>query len=167
MTDSWDERRKAQEESYFEQANKEALARLARRKEQPSRLSPATGSPMDQVALLGVVVDVCRSSGGIWLDAGELEQLTHTTAGSVKALQELLASLPKNASTAAKHASPLSPITGKPLVSQKFGTISVSFCEDTKGIWLDAHQLEQIVQTAQQTLGGSLKAFVLQVLGKQ
>ena len=30
---------------------------------------------MEQVVIHGVVVDRCPVSGGIWLDAGELEQL--------------------------------------------------------------------------------------------
>jgi hypothetical protein len=76
MTKGLDELRKAQEESYFEKKNREALARLAKKKEaETPKISPVSGEPMEQVVFHGVVIDKCPVSGGIWLDAGELEEL--------------------------------------------------------------------------------------------
>lgn len=75
MTNSWDDMRRAKEEEYFDKKNKEALARLAEKKGDKPRLSPVTGQPMEQIVIHGVVVDRCPTSKGIWLDAGELEQL--------------------------------------------------------------------------------------------
>jgi Zn-finger nucleic acid-binding protein len=166
MTDSWDERRKAQEESYFEQANKEALARLARRKDQPARLSPATGAPMEQITLMGVVIDCCPASGGVWLDAGELEQLTHAVGDTETTLHDFVSSLPKGQGAPAVKEHQLSPITGKALETQTIAGVTVGLCQDSKGIWLDGRHLEQLVATSHQTLAGSLKAFIAQVLGK-
>ena len=74
MNDSWDEMRRAKEDEYFDRQNKDALARLKAEKNR-IRNSPITGKPMDQVTIMGVVVDRCVDSGGIWLDAGELEQI--------------------------------------------------------------------------------------------
>jgi Zn-finger nucleic acid-binding protein len=74
MNDSWDDRRRAQEESYFDKQNKEALARIKDGTRKP-RLSPISGEPMTEVVLDGVTVDKCSKSGGIWLDAGELEEI--------------------------------------------------------------------------------------------
>lgn len=75
-SNSWDKMKKAKEESYFEKKNREAIERLAKKKEdEKPRPSPITGKPMIQEALSGVVIDRCPDSGGIWLDAGELEQL--------------------------------------------------------------------------------------------
>lgn len=74
MTDAWDEKRKAQEEEYFQRKNKEALLRMKGAHSQ-ERLSPITGKPMEKITVMGVVIDRCTESGGIWLDAGELEQL--------------------------------------------------------------------------------------------
>ena len=68
MTDSWDERRDGIEGSYFDRANKESLARLARKQQQAGRLSPATGHPMEHIVAFGAIVDRCTTSGGIWLD---------------------------------------------------------------------------------------------------
>lgn len=79
MNDSWDERRKAQEEAFFKKQNEAAIERLSSRTVAGKpRLSPITGKPMVQMTLKGVVVDRCQDSGGIWLDAGELEQIVAT-----------------------------------------------------------------------------------------
>ncbi len=75
MTNAWDDMRRAKEEEYFNRKNNEALARLSSKKEEQPRKSPITGEPMEQVVVHGVVVDRCPTSGGIWLDAGELELL--------------------------------------------------------------------------------------------
>jgi hypothetical protein len=76
MSKLWDERAKAIENEYFEKLNQQALQRLkgvdggAR-----VRKSPITGEAMIQKTFMGVVVDQCPTSGGIWLDAGELEEI--------------------------------------------------------------------------------------------
>ncbi len=75
MTNSWDEMRRAKEDSYFEKKNREALERLSSKKTEKPRLSPITGEAMEQIVVHGVVIDRCPTSGGVWLDAGELEQL--------------------------------------------------------------------------------------------
>lgn len=37
--------------------------------------SPIDGSPMREVERYGVKIDICPTSGGIWLDKGELEKI--------------------------------------------------------------------------------------------
>ena len=37
--------------------------------------SPIDGSPMKQINRFGIELDVCPTSGGVWLDKGELEKL--------------------------------------------------------------------------------------------
>jgi Zn-finger nucleic acid-binding protein len=37
--------------------------------------SPIDGSPMREVERYGVRIDICPTSGGIWLDRGELEKI--------------------------------------------------------------------------------------------
>ena len=76
MTDSFEARRKAAEEAYFQQQEQLALARLkAKQEEGKPRLSPISGKPMEQITIQGIVVDRCVDSGGIFLDAGELEEI--------------------------------------------------------------------------------------------
>lgn len=41
----------------------------------PLLTSPIDGMPMRQIRRYGIELDVCPTSGGIWLDKGELEKL--------------------------------------------------------------------------------------------
>lgn len=41
----------------------------------PLLMSPIDGSPMKQIHRFGIEIDICPTSGGIWLDKGELEKL--------------------------------------------------------------------------------------------
>lgn len=41
----------------------------------PLLVSPIDGSPMRQIHRYGIEIDVCPTSGGIWLDRGELEKI--------------------------------------------------------------------------------------------
>ena len=76
MTDSFEARRKAAEEGYFQKQEQEALLRLKARQEAGKpRLSPITSKPMEQVTIQGIVIDRCVDSGGIFLDQGELEEI--------------------------------------------------------------------------------------------
>lgn len=43
----------------------------------PLLTSPIDGSPMTQINRYGIEIDVCPSSGGVWLDKGELEKIMH------------------------------------------------------------------------------------------
>ena len=76
MTDAWKDMKNAKENSFFDKKNREALERLKQKKEVDApRPSPITGEPMVQEVIHGVVIDRCPTSKGIWLDAGELEEL--------------------------------------------------------------------------------------------
>jgi hypothetical protein len=44
---------------------------------------PKDGTDLQTIELHGVKIDQCATCGGIWLDAGELEQLTHPDRGGV------------------------------------------------------------------------------------
>lgn len=41
----------------------------------PLHNSPISGEPMRRVNKLGVEIDVCPTSGGVWLDRSELEKI--------------------------------------------------------------------------------------------
>ncbi len=43
----------------------------------PLLTSPIDGSPMRQIHRYGIEIDVCPTSGSIWLDRGELEKILH------------------------------------------------------------------------------------------
>ncbi|MCB0338084.1 MAG: zf-TFIIB domain-containing protein [Bdellovibrionales bacterium] len=88
MSDSWNEMRKAKEEAYFIEQNKAALQRIKNRNEEKPRLSPITGEPMEQVTIMGVVVDRCKKTNGIWLDAGELEEIVRLSMAAPEGLEK-------------------------------------------------------------------------------
>lgn len=44
-------------------------------KTMPLLTSPIDGSPMKQIQRYGIEIDVCPTTGGVWLDKGELEKL--------------------------------------------------------------------------------------------
>jgi Zn-finger nucleic acid-binding protein len=41
----------------------------------PLLTSPIDGSPMRQISRFGIELDICPTSGAVWLDKGELEKL--------------------------------------------------------------------------------------------
>lgn len=90
MPDALDERRRGLEEEYFHRQNKEAIEKL-RAKMKISEEAKAAGtssmrcprcdgslveSKVDEVS-----IDTCEKCGGVWLDSGELEQLTKHDSG--------------------------------------------------------------------------------------
>lgn len=168
MTDSWDDRRRAQEDSYFDKVNQESLARLSRKQQGPARLSPITGKPMEQIVAFGAVVDRCTTSGGIWLDAGELEQILISAKESSSSLKDFIGTLPNVKPTdAVVTEGLLSPDTGKPMKSEKVLGITVDRCTETGGIWLDARELDRLVASSHQSLGSSIKEFFGLVLSSK
>ncbi len=47
--------------------------------------SPIDGLPMRQIVRYGIEFDVCPSTGGVWLDKGELEKLIAFVAEEARA----------------------------------------------------------------------------------
>jgi uncharacterized protein len=90
MSDAFDNRRKGLEEEYFHRKNKEAIEKL-REKMKVSEEAKAAGTSsmrcprcdgtLNETKVEDVSVDVCDKCGGVWLDSGELEQLTKRESG--------------------------------------------------------------------------------------
>jgi len=55
------------------------------------------------------------------------------------------------------------PKCGQALTTEKYGTVDVDVCAGCKGLWLDAHELDTILASAQQR--GPLRSF-LKILGR-
>ncbi len=93
MSDALGDRGKALENDYFRRKEQEALTRLREQGAQ-ARLQasgeesiaalrcPRDGGEMVAVMMDDVQVDRCPTCGGLWLDAGELEQLTSRDEGA-------------------------------------------------------------------------------------
>ena len=90
MSDIFDERRRGLEEEYFRRKDKESLERLreAIREEaherggDPVTMScPRCTGKLHSEVYDEVNIDRCDNCGGIWLDAGELEQIIGEESG--------------------------------------------------------------------------------------
>ncbi|NDC37054.1 MAG: hypothetical protein EBZ48_03260 [Proteobacteria bacterium] len=75
MSDAWDDKRKAAEESYFAKKEAEALKSIKAHGVSDTRKSPLSGEPMQPIAVRGVQAYRCSSSGGVWFEPGMLEKL--------------------------------------------------------------------------------------------
>lgn len=86
MTDMFDERRKGLEEEYFHRKNQEAIEKMRAKMQVAAEAKAAglssmqcprcDGGTLTETNIDDVSIDRCDKCGGVWLDSGELEQLT-------------------------------------------------------------------------------------------
>jgi len=90
MSDAFDERRRGLEEEYFHRKNKEAIEKLREKMKVAEEAKVAGTSSMHCPRCDGnlkeskfedVLIDTCDKCGGVWLDSGELAQLTKKDKG--------------------------------------------------------------------------------------
>ena len=90
MSDIFDDRRKGLEEEYFHRKNKEALEKMrakmtvaeeAKAAGTSSMKCPRCDGTLKPENFEGVEIDTCDKCGGVWLDSGELAQLTKHESG--------------------------------------------------------------------------------------
>jgi uncharacterized protein len=84
MANKWDERKKAQEDEYFVKKERELLAKLKAKQESEAKAGaektasmrcPKCGEPLKSRNFQKIEIDQCTGCNGIWLDAGEMEQV--------------------------------------------------------------------------------------------
>lgn len=90
MSNPLDDRRRGLEEEYFHRKNQEAIERL-REKMKVSEEAKASGissmkcprcdGALHESKFEEVMIDTCEKCGGVWLDSGELEQVTKKDKG--------------------------------------------------------------------------------------
>lgn len=90
MSDAFDERRRGMEEEYFHRKNREAVEKMRERMKVSEEAKAAGISSMrcprcdgnlQETKVDEVSIDTCDKCGGVWLDSGELEQLTKRDSG--------------------------------------------------------------------------------------
>lgn len=89
MSEIFDERRKALEDEYFRRKERETLDKLRQELAAEATAKGQTGGrqcPLGHGTLVeeargSVVIDRCAQCGGIWLDGGELEEVTRQGGG--------------------------------------------------------------------------------------
>ena len=91
MANKWDERKKAQEDEYFAKQEQELLAKMKAKheveaKEAAKKASymrcPKCGESLKERSFQKILIDQCTGCNGIWLDAGELEEVAEKEGGS-------------------------------------------------------------------------------------
>lgn len=103
----------------------------------------------------GIEIDIDPETGGVWLDAGELnhiidarEKLFSSAELAAMAERPKVFGVPQDELDTERT----SPITGKPMRPVNYGGdsgIIIDRCEDTGGLWLDAGELEKIQQVVE------------------
>jgi uncharacterized protein with PIN domain len=90
MSNGMEDRRKGLEEEYFHRKNQEAIEKLREKMKVAEEAKAAGISSMQcprcdgrlQESLFEeVTIDTCEKCGGVWLDSGELEQVTRKETG--------------------------------------------------------------------------------------
>ena len=90
MTNKWDERKKAMEDEYFVKKEKELIEKLRAKQQKEAKQSikemchlrcPKCGEPLKERSFQKILIDQCTGCGGIWLDAGELEEVAGRETG--------------------------------------------------------------------------------------
>ena len=90
MASKWDERKKAQEDEYFLKKDREQLAKLKAKQEAEAKAAtqqaahmrcPKCGEALKERSFQKITIDQCTGCHGIWLDAGELEQVAEKESG--------------------------------------------------------------------------------------
>jgi len=74
------ERRKKAEEEKLAKLNEQEIQRL---KELHYMHCPKCGHHLLEIDYKGIAVDKCSHCDGVWLDAGELEQISHLEKGKL------------------------------------------------------------------------------------
>lgn len=84
MANKWDERKKAQEDEYFVKRERELIEKLKAKQEKEAKQAlkemcymrcPKCGGSLKEHSFQKILIDQCSGCGGIWLDAGELEEV--------------------------------------------------------------------------------------------
>jgi Zn-finger nucleic acid-binding protein len=148
------QRGQALEEEFFARKNKEALERLANNLTSDKKMSPITGKQLTPKVIQGIHVFECEESKGLWIDSDELRTLkTHETEiqwdqrGLLKVAQEEEGNRP-------------SPVTGKPMTKLQVGEIVLDFCEESKGVWFDSHELSKFIESSHTSENQALHPWV-------
>ncbi len=84
MTDKFDDRRrfhKKNQEALEKMRSKIAIAEEAKAAGTSSMNCPRCDGSLKMNNFEGVDIDTCEKCGGVWLDSGELEQLTKRESG--------------------------------------------------------------------------------------
>lgn len=110
-----------------------------------------------------VELDYCEECGGIWLDAGELEQLL----GGCDSVRNLLDSV-KASETGERREK--CPICGKKMDKVEYGSgkpVILDKCVRNHGLWFDKGELLTVMQSGGIAEGDEVMRLLRDMFGKQ
>ncbi len=124
--------------------------------------SPLTDEPMLVLELAGIEIDYCPLTHGIWLDAGELEELYEDG----KEADELLTSLKKDEGNREKkiHCPICNKRMEKVLVRNK---VVIDRCSRGHGLWFDEGELIQVLEMESRDGEGKVIPILKEMFGHQ
>lgn len=103
--------------------------------------SPLSNEPMLVLELAGIEIDYCPLTHGIWLDAGELEELYHDR----KMADDLIASFRVDENSREKRVR--CPICNKKMEKVLVqDTVVIDRCTRGHGLWFDEGELLQVLE---------------------
>ncbi len=107
------------------------------------RVCPKCDVPLFLVHFKNIEVDVCPTCRGIWLDAGELEELLRQTGAGA---DDPLLQFQKQPGVAAPKAGHLCPRCDERLREIRAGdSLTLDRCPRGHGLWFDADELAQLL----------------------
>jgi len=126
---------------------------------------PVCKEAMVTFELQEVEVDHCLECGGIWLDAGELQQLL----GQAEAAAELLNSFtPQPNSTEKPRKCPIClKKMRKIAVAGASGNLLIDKCVKGHGLWFDKGELQNIVESARLDKDNKIRQLLAEVFGSK
>jgi len=124
---------------------------------------PVCTNAMITLELEEVEIDYCTDCGGIWLDAGELEELL----GQAEKAAQLLASFKPDPKSAEKPRK--CPICDKKMqkiiVGQDKPTLLIDKCPKGHGLWFDNGELHDIFDRAQLDENNQIQHLLADMFG--
>jgi len=90
MANKWEDRKKAIENEYFLKQEKQLIENLKARKDKEAKEKvrefchmrcPKCGAPLKERSFQKIALDQCTGCNGIWLDAGELDEVAKKEEG--------------------------------------------------------------------------------------
>jgi Zn-finger nucleic acid-binding protein len=125
---------------------------------------PVCRNAMITLELADVEIDHCTNCGGIWLDAGELEQLL----GEQEKAKQLLDSFKADSTSSEKPRK--CPICDKKMrkiiVGESTPILLIDKCRRGDGLWFDKGELNDIVNKAQLDKDNKISKLLADMFGQ-
>jgi len=123
---------------------------------------PACGQPLIALELEGVEIDYCAACGGVWLDAGELEQIAELAGVAPGPLSAVLgAAVP---GPRGRRRCPRCRRRLRTVMIGEAASVRLDRCPLGHGLWFDAGELRTLISSFARGESGAVAAFLGDVL---